>query len=229
MPARPRPIVACFLGLAVLTVGGARARAADDVPASPTRQQPTTTAAGQIRRAPTTLPAESLPPLYTVPAFALPTHRGQTIGDKDLRGKVWVAAFFFTRCGGKCPTVATHFVALQKRVTSADLAFVSFSVDPEDTIEDLRAFAAKFNPDETRWHVARTGDRAAIDAMARGMRVGAGDDAPGGYDLLHADRYLLVDGRGRVRGEYSPWKEEHRDRLAKDVQRLLAAASTEGP
>ncbi|MGL6096883.1 MAG: SCO family protein, partial [Fimbriiglobus sp.] len=48
------------------------------------------------RTVPTNLPADA--PLAEVPAFSLTERSGKTVTAADLRGKVWVASFVFTRC-----------------------------------------------------------------------------------------------------------------------------------
>ena len=39
---------------------------------------------------------------YVVGDFSLTERNGQTVSRSDLAGKVWVAAFIFTRCAGPC-------------------------------------------------------------------------------------------------------------------------------
>ncbi|HLJ93027.1 MAG TPA: SCO family protein, partial [Gemmataceae bacterium] len=38
--------------------------------------------------------------------FSLTERSGQIVHRTDLAGKVWVAAFIFTRCAGPCATVS---------------------------------------------------------------------------------------------------------------------------
>ena len=49
------------------------------------------------------LGATPLPVLAQLPDFRLLERNGRTLGLADLRGKVWIADFIFTRCPGPCP------------------------------------------------------------------------------------------------------------------------------
>src|SRR4051794_22897682 len=78
-----------------------------------------------------------------LPDFSLTERSGKIVHLSDLRGKVWVAAFFFTECAGGCPTVSASMQRLQKDLAGVrDVVLVSFSVNPKsDTPERLRDYA----------------------------------------------------------------------------------------
>lgn len=73
--------------------------------------------------------------LATLPDFAIEDERGVSIGLHDLRGTVWVANFFFTRCTGTCPLITPRMAELGTEFASSpalrDVKLVSFSVDPD--------------------------------------------------------------------------------------------------
>ena len=48
-------------------------------------------------------PRVDLPDLGPAPPFALTDQRGQPLSSQDLRGRVLVADFIFTRCPHACP------------------------------------------------------------------------------------------------------------------------------
>src|SRR5215203_2686543 len=70
-------------------------------------------------------------PLYDTPAFELTDQNGKTVAKADLMGKVWIADFIFTNCGGPCPIMTSKLADVQKKVARPDVKLVSFSVDPE--------------------------------------------------------------------------------------------------
>ena len=39
---------------------------------------------------------------------------GRPVTSEDLRGKVWVADFVFTRCSGMCPLLSTGLAEVQR-------------------------------------------------------------------------------------------------------------------
>src|SRR5262245_41375684 len=64
--------------------------------------------------------------------FSLTERSGKTVRRADLEGKVWVAAFVFTRCAGPCSQVSGSMARLQLQFAGEpDALLVSFTVDPE--------------------------------------------------------------------------------------------------
>jgi protein SCO1/2 len=149
------------------------------------------------------------PVLWQVPAFSLVASDGRPFGSDELRGHVYVASFFFTRCPSICPTLMKGMATLQRRFRDGDLdsvRLVSISVDPDhDTPERLRAALPGYGVDSSRWALL-TGPRDRVRALAvDGFRVALGEpqatDA-GILDIAHAAKLLLVDGNGALRGLY---------------------------
>ena len=163
--------------------------------------------------------AGALPMMWPAPAFELTDQNGKTVSNASLRGKVFVVDFIFTNCGGVCPRMTARRVELQKRITDPRITFLSFSVDPErDDAETRRKYAKAHHVDESRWHFVSPPDRAAVMKLAEGMKI-YGKPREEDNPVLHADRFLLVDAAGRVRGMY------HLDD-ANAMTRLVADADT---
>jgi protein SCO1 len=159
-----------------------------------------------------------LPVLARLPDFQLTTEAGQPFGLADLRGKVWISDFIFTRCPGPCPRMTARMAELQRQLADAvDLRLVSFSVDPEfDTPVVLSEYARRFQAQPERW-VFLTGDKKSIHALAKsGFLVGGVEDV-----TLHTTRFILVDRQACVRGYYDSADEESLERLLKDARRLV--------
>jgi protein SCO1/2 len=164
--------------------------------------------------------APPIPELAPVPDFRLVDQSGEPFGLLELRGKVWVANFVFTTCPTVCPMLTTQMRNVQQRVGAREnVRFVSFSVDPErDTPEVLRAYAATHGADLSTWHFL-TGETDAVrSAVVEGMRVGISERQADG-DILHGTHFVLVDGRGKIRGYYRNDR-EGLDGLLRDVERL---------
>src|SRR5947209_4654806 len=74
------------------------------------------------------VPADDFGP---VPAFSLTERGGKTVRNDDLRGKVWVASFVFTRCTTGCPQITTTMQRLQGELARyPGVRLVTFTVDP---------------------------------------------------------------------------------------------------
>jgi protein SCO1/2 len=146
--------------------------------------------------------------LGSVPAFSLTDQHGKPFGSVDLAGKPWVANFVFTRCPSVCPLLTAKFKALQGKLGDVpDAQFVSFSVDPEhDTPAVLAAYAQKYQAG-ARWHFL-TGALDAIEkTVVAGFKIHVGEATPSESDpslveIMHGEHFVLIDGRGGIRGYY---------------------------
>ena len=89
-------------------------------------------------------PLDKDPP--AIPAFKLTERSGRPVTGGDLRGKVWIASFVFTRCNGPCPNVTATMARLQTELADEpDLRLVTFTVDPDhDDPGELTRYAARF-------------------------------------------------------------------------------------
>jgi protein SCO1/2 len=149
---------------------------------------------------------DSMPDLdFPVGHFSLTERSGRTLTDQDLRGKVWIASFVFTRCMGPCPTVTSTVARLQRDLADEpDVRFVTFTVDPtRDHLEDLREYARLRNADPDRW-LFLTGDETAIHKMIKeqfkqAVERKSGEDAKPGDEFGHSTRLVLVDKQGVIR------------------------------
>jgi len=144
------------------------------------------------------------PVLWQVPAFTLVDSRDQPFGSEQLRGHVYVANFFFTRCPSICPTLMKGVATLQRRFRDENLEsirLVSISVDSYDTPQRLREAEPGYGVDPSRW-VLLTGPRENVRSLAfDGFRV-ALNESDAVADIAHAAKLLLVDGSGALRGIY---------------------------
>lgn len=175
------------------------------------------------------------PVMFDAPAFSLTERDDSTVTLDDLKGKVWVGNFIFTRCGGVCPMMTAAMMGIQRDLkpldTWNDIRLVSFTVDPNhDTPEVLREFATRYEADVTHW-LFLTGERQNIWTMvSEGFKlaVGEADENPD-MPIMHSDKFVLVDGDGRIRGYYEGLEDEGRDALMRDLQLLMREHSKSAP
>jgi protein SCO1/2 len=159
----------------------------------------------------------ALPVLFDAATFNLTDQDAKAFSSDQLRGKTWVADFVFTNCPGACPKMTMRMAGLQKTLARPDVHFVSFSVDPDrDTPAVLKQYAKNYDADPSRWHFL-TGDKAALFRAARDMKLTAEPAGVLGPEIAHAEKFLLVDGRGRVRGAYDSKDDDDMKRLAADA------------
>ncbi|MCW5946294.1 MAG: SCO family protein [Fimbriimonadales bacterium] len=170
------------------------------------------------------LPDEtSLGVIGELPPFSLVSHSGSEVSEKSVEGQVTVIGFFFTKCEGICPALTSAMKRLDSKFTNTNrLKLLQISVDPtNDTVERLKEFAAENGVSGDRW-VLLTGQKGQAVSFAReGLKLGA-TEVPG--DILHSDRFVLVDAKGLIRGYYRPLEEDDFDRLVNDIQALVKEA-----
>jgi len=143
-----------------------------------------------------------------LPSFELVNQDGQAFGSQDLKGKPYVASFFFTSCVTICPKILGAMSSLQTRFAheKLDIQLVSLTVDPDtDTPEKLKAAGQKMGADFTKWTFL-TGTKDQLkEVIVGGFKTFVGPQEAIGDDLFdigHGARLVLVDQRGVVRGNF---------------------------
>ncbi len=163
-----------------------------------------------------------IPAYFAVPDFSLLEQSGKTVTLHDLAGKVWVADFIFTNCGGTCPAMTEKMRKLQDVLPTA-VHLVSFTVDPSrDTVGVLAEYARKYGADEQRWQFLTGEKQALYDLSVKGFKM-ALDDTSGtvAEPITHSTRFVLIDQKGVIRGYYSGTEDEELKRLSSDAKKLL--------
>lgn len=165
-----------------------------------------------------------LPVLGTLPDFHFTNQYGQDFGSDQLKGRIWVANFIFTRCPTECPRFTKEMFKLQHRGRGLGQAFhlVSFSVDPKhDTPEVLLDFAKRYRVSPRAWTFL-TGDPEQIKhTVVDGLKVSMGKD-PGTDDddlasIFHGTHFVLVDSQMQIRGYYDSHDDDSVDLLLRDA------------
>ncbi len=158
--------------------------------------------------------------------FTLTERSGREFTAADLRGKVWIASFIFTRCSGPCPQVTAAMADWQREFAGQpDVRLVTFTVDPEyDTPKILSQYADRFHADADRWLFLTGKESDVYQLLREGFKVGASKnaDAAPGEAVSHDTHLAVVDRRGRVRGYFSAFPDPDSDDPEKDFQQSKA-------
>jgi cytochrome oxidase Cu insertion factor (SCO1/SenC/PrrC family) len=163
--------------------------------------------------------------------FSLTERNGTAVTAADLRGKVWVASFVFTRCTGPCPQVTGTVARLQKEVAGeSDVRLVTFTVDPEhDDPGELKRYAEHFGAGD-HW-LFLTGPEKEIDRLLiENFHVGV--DRGTGKEVTHSTKLALVDRRGHIRGYFDGRQVDEQGQPVDDLPKLrpaIAALLREAP
>jgi protein SCO1/2 len=161
---------------------------------------------------------------HQIEPFRLLNQLGDTITEKNLTGKIYVAGFFFTACPGICRNLTLQLKRVQEQYLQDNrIMLVSYSVTPEtDQPNKLLLYANTYGINSKRWWLL-TGNRDSIYQLAR--RDYFADEDMGmqktSKDFLHTENLLLIDQNRAIRGIYKGTSAAEVDLLMKDIQKLL--------
>ena len=137
------------------------------------------------------------------PAFRLIDQDGNALALADLRGKIVLLDFIYTRCPGPCPILTGVHVDLQRALDPATrerVRFVSISLDPvRDTPAALREYAAKRGADLAGWSFL-TGPADDVAKVLAAYGVGSQREPEG--TIAHLVITFLIDAEGRIARRY---------------------------
>ncbi len=171
-------------------------------------------------------PLEGLGRFGTAPDFSLIERSGKPIRLLDLKGKILVVNFIYTRCKDSCPLQSAEMAKFQSDLKDLkEVRLISVSVDPErDTPEALSRYAERFHADPERW-LFLTGQKEEIYRLAQeGFHLSALPASEVGQkstEILHSSRFVLVDGEAEIRGYYDSTDPEALRRAQRHVRTLL--------
>lgn len=157
---------------------------------------------------------------FTIAPFTLTNQNDEPFGTDQLKGKTWIACLFFTECAGPCPMMTGRLRDIQKAVDDPNVILVSVSCDPaKDTPKTLKNYANAVGAIEGRWYFL-TGTPGQVNAVAtQNLKLGyepATDKEP----IMHATKFLLIDGTSTVRGIYDTEDEASMNKLKQDAKRI---------
>ena len=164
-----------------------------------------------------------LGPGHTVQGFSFTNQDGRTITNDDVKGKTYVAEYFFTTCKGICPKMNANLEKVYARYKNTpNFLILSHTVDPDnDSVPVMKAYALKHGADSKNWWFL-TGNKKQLYKLAReSYLVDDGTDT-GADDFVHTQWVALVDKEARIRGLYEATKMSDIDKLNADIERLMA-------
>ena len=120
---------------------------------------------------------------------------GKKVSLYDLKGKIIVIDFFFTRCPSICPGLARSMKRLQDSFLKNDsiVQFISISVDPEhDSVPQLRKFADRINANHDSWWFVTGNKKDIYDFALNELKAGLADTEVDSA-FIHTENFFLLD------------------------------------
>lgn len=160
---------------------------------------------------------------HTIGPFELIDQNGKTITEQNFKNKIYVADFFFTRCGTICPIMSNHLEKVQQAYkNNSKVKLLSHSVTPEmDSVPVLKDYAQAHHAINNKWHLT-TGSKKTIYNLARKNYFSVLDEGDGGLqDFIHTEQFVLIDTKKRIRGFYDGTSVKEVNQLIADIAVLL--------
>jgi len=149
---------------------------------------------------------------------------GDTISNIHLKGKIYIADFFFTSCPGICPKLTKNMESLQEAYAkNENIMLLSHSVMPwKDSVSVLNDYAIDHHVNSQKWYLL-TGNKDDIYNIARNGYF-ADEDFTKTQDetnFIHTENFILVDREGYIRGVYNGTVEVDVERLKRHLELLI--------
>ncbi len=170
---------------------------------------------------------------YTIEDWEFTNQLNRSIHSDSLRGKIYLASFFFSRCPSICPSMNFQIRQFQERFGGFDqFRILSFTVDPaNDSVGVLKNYARRMNANNGLWYFL-TGDRDSLYRTASHYLQSAQEDSTAEGGFLHTEQVVLVDWKGHIRsriddngnlvGSYNALDAVEMKDLSSDLKVLIA-------
>lgn len=160
---------------------------------------------------------------HRIGEFSFTDQHGRTVSTKDVKGRIHVANFIFTRCGNICPVMTRNMKLLQTAFKGdPGVVMLSYSVTPWcDSVKVLRDYAKRNRITAPNWHLL-TGNKNAIYTLARRSYFAEEDLGfnKNSNQFLHTEHIILVDKDQRIRGVYNGTLQLEAEQLIRDIKLL---------
>jgi protein SCO1/2 len=158
--------------------------------------------------------------IHQIPSFSLVNQEGNSITEKDVEGKIYVANFFFTTCRNICSKMTTNMHLIQDAFADDEQIYLlSHSVTPEsDSVPKLKKYALENKIRADKWSLL-TGNKSTIYRLAK-QEYFAGDTIgfyQTGNEFLHTENFILIDKHRRIRGVYNGTLLVEIERIKEDI------------
>lgn len=163
-------------------------------------------------------------------SFTATDEEGKTFNTKEMKGKVWLVDFIFTKCETVCPPMTKNMSdvtdELEKKGVK-DYGILSMSVDPEvDSPTKLKNYVKDLDQTDGKWKLV-TGykPREIPDFAAKNFKALVAAPTIGTDQATHGTSFYLIDQNGKVIKDYvgkdTGQEEFPKNEIVKDVKTLI--------
>jgi protein SCO1/2 len=158
----------------------------------------------------------------TIPPFKFVNQYGDSISNKTMDGKIYVADFFFTTCPSICPTMHRNMLTVYDAFkNTADFKIISYTIDPKhDSVVVLKKYADKLGVNGNLWWFLQGKKEDTYKLSASYLVRKPQEDTKQGF--IHDGSFLLIDKQKRVRGAYDGTAPKQVSQMIEDIKVLQA-------
>lgn len=140
---------------------------------------------------------------------------------KDLKDKVCIANFFFTRCPSICPPMRQELIKVYSEVKEyEDFMMISHTIDmSNDTVEALHTYWINTKVPAKSWQFLRASE-SITKKQAKQFMTNFKPNKDG-TDFYHSSFVALIDKQRQIRGFYNTSEPTEMERLIKDISILV--------
>jgi cytochrome oxidase Cu insertion factor (SCO1/SenC/PrrC family) len=133
---------------------------------------------------------------------------GKKVNLAELKGKILIASWVFTRCPRGCAGVIAKLKKLHDEFgADPGIQFLSFTLDPDDTPEMMKKFASGIDIKDTdNWWFLNGEKEVVRNFMTFSLKFRPVQDLPEADRLTPDDKYIhdlrvaIIDDKGHLRG-----------------------------
>jgi len=157
----------------------------------------------------------------TIPAFKFINQYGDSITNKNLDGKIYVADFFFTTCPSICPVMHHNMLNVYNAFKDlSDFRIISYTIDPKhDSVNVLKNYADKLDIKGNTWWLLQ-GKKEETYKLADSYLVTKPTEVANTH--IHDGFFILIDKQKRIRGSYDGTDPKQVEQLIEDIKTLKA-------
>ncbi len=162
--------------------------------------------------------------MHSISDFKFTDQDGNTFSSNEVKDKIYLADFFFTKCPGICPSMTKNLLKIQNAFGNFDdVRILSYSVMPEnDSVKALKEYEMNYGIKNHFWYLL-TGSTSDIYNLARRSyfvekNAGFNSDST---EFLHTENIILIDKKGHIRGIYNGTLALDMERIINDINILL--------
>jgi len=158
----------------------------------------------------------------TIPVFKFINQYGDSISNKSLDGKIYVADFFFTTCPSICPIMHRNMLDVYNTFKNIpDFKIISHTIDPKhDSVPVLKQYADKLGVTGNTWWFLQGKKEDTYKLSESYLVRKPQEDAK--QVFIHDGSFLLIDKQKRVRGAYDGTDPKQVSQLIADIKILQA-------